>query len=298
MKMNGKRWIKVTKIFNPPSANQAGTMSFKLPVGFRTHLVDINAVLPAAKRVSDCFSKPLVRIGEKVQRELATTAELDGLLAVDGPGIVNILGDIPGGGGTVSIPFPFSENYRDQWPAREQFALDLQAGAPDVWVELDYANLAAVPTVSVDLLVEPLELIPAALLNVDKAGNPIIAKWKRNTPPCTGLESQLDNLPQLLKDRLQHLRISDPTGAAITAVELTVDGEVIFDRTKVRNDRDLVRAGLFPVAGHFDIVPDAFEKTSDAWNFNGVTEVKMKVTCDAAGTGRFVTIGRHWGPLE
>lgn len=298
--INGKRWNILTGVINPPSNNQTNRSAIRLPSGVRIHALEWWAGLTAGNNVNASFDAIALRIGN-LQREV-NVLEHDDILSLDGPqcGIDgdNILGNL------AAIPFPFSQSYRDTASGRENFALDLPSGVV-AYAELQYRSLAAAPSLTVKALVEPLEFIAPEDRNLDSRGLPLIEKWYRTAPVAGGLSNDFDDVVPALKPgveskgRVQSIHLYDPTGATISSVDIRIDGENVFETvTKREADLWLSRNSMFPVAGRFDIVPDIFNKNSDAWDMSRAKSLKLKVNYSAAASGTVPIITKVFGPLD
>lgn len=298
--INGKRWQKLTGLINPPTNNQTNRSAIRLPSGVRILALEWLATLPVGSNVNACFNQAALRIGN-IQRE-CNVLELDDILSLDGPqyGILNdnIVGQL------AFIPFPFAQSYRDTASARENFALDIPAGLV-AYAELEYRSLAAAPALEVRALVEPLDQVAPELRNLDSRGLPLLEKWYRTAPVAGGLSNDFDDLVPALKPggeskgRVQSIHLYDPTGAIISSVDIRIDGENVFETvTKAEADIWLTRNGMSPVAGRFDIVPDIFNKNSDAWLMAAARKLQLRVNYSAAASGTVPIITKVYGSLD
>lgn len=104
----------------------------------------------------------------------------------------------------------------------------------------------------------------------------VIAKWFAPVIPINGTQQKIDNLP--LKDAYQSIHFFDPAylyNGAITVAKpggfgngpanacgikkltISVNGNVIHERTKGENDASLIARGMYPNATRYDWVADA-----------------------------------------
>ena len=308
MKLNGKRWKKITTVNTPPVAGNTGEMSFELPQDKRIHWVEVICTLAAGISYGAAFDKVYLDIGN-TQREVPITeyASVQNFLG----GNSRSLGVIDPGpaGGRLYLPIPFSDPSHKDIIQSDRGALDIVPGVK-AQVRLGWKSVATAPSnFRINVLQEDLADLrfSQAPLNLADGVSPILHRWHRNTLAAAGQTQPLDDIQEFQQDTIDSVHFFDPTGAIINRITLDVDGEIVFDRYKSDNDIDLLRAGYAPEAGRFDIVPSAFtEKLTDAWRQMGrAGSVKWYFEyadgpdgTAATASGNVVYVLRTWGGLR
>ena len=190
-----------------------------------------------------------------------------------------------------------------------QLTINAAAATPFLSAWAEYANpLATVTTNGV------AKTVPVPM--------GVIAKWFAPLIPVNGIQQKIDNLP--LEDAYQSVHFFDPAyfyGGAITVakpggfgnnppnacgikkVTVSVNGNVIHERTKSENDASLIARGLYPNATRYDWVADADDIIASALAmdvFMGQKVVEFLIVLDLwDGTARNIPcIAVRNGPPE
>lgn len=295
----GIRRIYLKDISTAPTANQSGDTTLQIKPGGGLRVYGIEAVCAVTGAVvAGGFSEFSLQLGGKVQRT-HTVTECDEIAQHYGSRL-GILNDVAGG--PAYVPMRFAQWDREQYSAKKSFALDIPPGYGDndVQVLLKFLSLATPGTVSFRAVVQDLAEINPALWNVlrDNQGNPIrdgnglliptLVKVIRKPRAVAGNAEEYNDIT--LRDVLQGLYLYDPAlnGAApntqISKVTITVDGKVIFERTRQENEIEMDRFGLTPVPGIFAVIPDITDDVADSWILAGRTSCDIHIDFAAAVT--------------
>lgn len=294
------RRIQLKDISSAPSANQRGYTTLQIkPGNAGLRILSIEAVCSVSGAVvATGIGDLLFQIGGKTQRT-HTVTELDEIAQHYGSRL-GILNDVVGG--PCYVPLRFAQWDREQYAAKKSFAFDIPPGYGDNDVQLlvEFLSLATAPTIAFRALVQDLNEIDPRSWNVlrDNNGNPIkdgnglmiptLVKVIRKPRAVAGNSEEYNDIT--LRDVLQGLYLYDPAlnGAApntqISAVEITVDGKIIFKRTRQENEIEMDRFGLIPVPGIFAVIPDITDDVSDSWILAGRRECNIHIDFAAAVT--------------
>lgn len=293
------RRVQLIDVSGNMAAGSAGQsiLSIKPGGGLRVLSVECVGVAGAAQKAADGFGDVLLQINGKTQRT-HTFNELDDILAHADPVRQAMLNDVIGG--PFSVPVRFAQFDREQYMAKKAFALDIPPGFGDSDVQIIINSLAGAtaPTMQYWAMVQDLSEIPQSQWNIVRSNGqpvlqgglyiPTLCKVLRKPRTVAGNSEEFNDLP--LRDVLQGLYLYDPAvpGAGantrISQVTVTIDGKIWFKRTKDRNDIELTRMGMFPVAGIFAVIPDITDDVDDSWVLGTKRSCEIHVDFDAAVT--------------
>ncbi len=286
-----KEQIRFIDLNPAPQTGAAGTSVLTMPGG-RIHGVEIYGT-GAAEKMAESFGDLRLMIGGN-QNRVGTLTQISDALSLYGAQY-RVQNNLKGK--QWSLLIPFSEPWRDEYLAKERFALDNPTdsnGVPlkDMQLEIDYKDTANAKSLSFRALVEPLTEV------TDKQAHNALTKWFRKPYGINADSLFINDLPR--KDFYQLIDLYDPSGAegSITEVKVKIDGKYRFHRTKTEQDRDLFRWGMTPREGVFSIVPDITDSTIDAWDMRNVREFLIEITTSAACTGNVNVITHRFGLPE
>ena len=296
----GIRRIYLKDVSTPPTANQSGDTTLQIKpgrTGLRIFAIEAVCSVTGAL-VENGFSEVALQIGGKTQRT-HTVSELDEIAQHYGArlGIANNVV-----GGPAYVPVRFAQWDREQYLAKKSFALDIPPGYGDNDVQLliKFLSLATPGTVSFRAVVQDLNEVSPGLWNVlrdtqdvpVRDGNglmiPTLVKVIRKPRAVSGNAEEYNDIT--LRDVLQGLYLYDPSlgGAApntrISKVIITLDGKVIFERTRLENEVELDRFGLVAVPGIFAVIPDITDDVADSWILAGRSACEIHIDFEAAVT--------------
>ena len=326
MALKRKRDLTITTAV---TAGQQVTIN--IPRNLEHHVLWLSGSDSTGMALATMITQAQVLLNGKVQRTM-TGQQLNDLNALNGSGYDEDALQNTTTGATIAvgnagyigtIAIYFAELWRKLLGDQEFFAwgtgninsFQLQltiaggANAPFLNAWAEYANpLATVTTNGVSKTVP----VPIG----------VIAKWFAPLIPVNGIQQKIDNLP--LQDAYQSIHFFDPAyfySGAITVtkpggfgagvpnacgikkVTVSVNGNVIHERTKSENDKSLIARGLYPNATRYDWVADADDIISSALAmdvFMGQKVVEFLITLDLwDGTARNIpTITVRNGPPE
>jgi hypothetical protein len=284
-----KEQIRFVDVNPQPQTSAAGVSVLTLPGG-RIHGIEIYGQ-GALEKMAESFGDLRLLIGGNQQR-VATLTQISDALSLYGAQFA-VQNNLKGKQWRLFLPF--SEPWRDEYLAKERFALDNPTdgnGVPlrDMQIEIDYKDTANAKSLAFRALVEPLNEV------TDKTVHNALTKYFRKPYGITSDEIHILDLPR--RGVYQLIELYDPTGAAISEVKVKIDGKYRFHRTKTEQDQDLKRWGMSPREGVFSIVPDITDSTADGWNMQNVREFIIEVTCDGAATGNITCIYHVFGLPE
>lgn len=308
------RRIELIDVSGRPAAGQAGQTTFNIKPGrgLRIYANTIKAVAGAAQRAADGFGDILLNLGGNTQRTHSIT-EMDELARHAGEryGMQN---DVPGG--TAYAKVRFAQFDRENYGIKKSFALDIPPGYGDNDLQILINSLAAAtaPTLALRAMVQDLDLIPQDQWNVvrDINGKPILrdgrmvptlVKVIRKPRAVAGTAEEFNDIP--LKDVLQGLYLYDPAVAGqpantrISAVQVTIDGEIKFKRTREENEIELDDMGMSPQPGIFAVIPDITDDPRDSWFLGNKKTCDIHIDFEAAvtaGSQMKVLIERQGAP--
>ena len=311
----GIRRIYLKDISTTPTANQSGDTTLQIKPGKNgLRVYEIEAVCSVTgARVASGFSEFSLQIGGKTQRT-HTVTELDEIAQHYGARL-GILNDVDGG--PAFVPMRFAQWDREQYGAKKAFALDIPPGYGDndVQLLLKFLSLATAGTVSFRAVVQDLNEINPGNWNVlrDNKGQPVtdgnglmiptLVKVIRKPRAVSGNAEEYNDIT--LRDVLQGLYLYDPAvsgspaNTKISKVTITVDGKVIFERTRLENAIELDRFGLFEVPGIFPVIPDITDDVADSLILAGRNSCDIHIDFEqavAAGSVMKVLIERLGTP--
>jgi hypothetical protein len=293
------RRVEILDVSGKPVAGQAGETTFAIKPGrgLRIYTSTIKAVAGAAQTLADGYGDVLLNIGGNTQRT-HTFAQMDALArhAGDRYGVKN---DVPGG--VAYAPVRFAQFDRENYGIKKAFALDIPPGYGDNDLTILVKSLAAAtaPTLNMRAMVQDLSTIPENQWNVvrDADGRPVIkdgrmiptlVKVIRKPRAVAGNAEEFNDIP--LKDVLQGLYLFDPAVAGqpantrISAVQVTIDGEIKFKRTREENEMELEEMGMNPQAGIFAVIPDITDDPRDSWFLGNKKTCDIHIDYEAAVT--------------
>lgn len=286
-----KEQVRFVDLNPAPQTSAAGTSVLTLPGG-RIHGIEIYG-RGALEKMADSFGDIRLLIGGNQQR-VSTLAQLSDALSLYGDNY-RVQNNLKGA--TWGLLYPFSEPWRDEYLAKERFALDNPTdnnGVPlkDVQLEIDYKDTANAKTLSFRAIVEPLAEV------TDKQAHNALVKHFRKPYAINADQVFINDLPR--KDIYQLIELYDPSGGEypISEVKVKVDGKYRFWRTKAEQDRDLARWGMKGREGVFSIVPDLTDSTADGWDLRNVREFIIEVYASGACTGNVNVITHRFGLPE
>lgn len=310
-----KKLIEILDVSGQASAAATGTVIFTLPAGYRYYKLSIvGTIAPSGTpaTMTAGLGDARLKIGGRVQR-LADVVEHDSANALNNPpsGTWGTAAAVPysvfnnavtTNAPNFTLPYFFAEPWREQYAAKDRFALDVLPMDGPVTLEVDFKSVTAAPFVSLRAEVEDISNIAPQFRNRSANGAlPTLVKHFRTTRTAAGTSLDITDLPR--QDVYQLIRLYDPTGTYISAVQVEVDGQIIFKRTKNENDGDLRASGLNPLAissgaGIFDIVPDAQDNPMDGWNMGGAGKFTLRITFAGSATGVVKLITHRFGLPE
>jgi hypothetical protein len=317
-----RKFIEITDVTGQAGASAAGTAIFTLPKGYRYHRLLISLVSVTSQAiavgypVASCdirfkYNGNIQRIGNHVEINAANALNNppSATLGTAAATPYSLFNDT--NPGPAILQYPFTEDWRKQYRAAESFAFDHLPGDAPATLEVDYGSVSTAPVVLLRAEVEDMrDVIDMAqagltqLNRVDIGGGrslPTLVKHYRTTRVVSGTTYDLTDLER--KDRVSLIRLYDPTGAYISAVEIQKDSETIFKRTAIENASELRWMGMNPTAISagstiFDIVPDASDAPRDAWDFRNARSLLLRTTHSASASGTMKIIQHRFGPVD
>ena len=290
-----KKPIELTSITGNATSGQEGPINLLLPDAHRIYDLVIKGVAGAAQTMQDGFADLILMLNGKPNITVSAV-ELDELNSLFDPGHHGVQNDVPGG--PFYLPLLFAQWYRKQYGAQEAYSLDIPAGM-DAQLQVKFKTGATAPAVAFRGEVERLaEIAPERYNFVPGTTIPQLVKIFRRTVGAGSISVDFNDL--IRKDRYQLIRLYNPPGAKISAVQITKDGQLIFKRTKAENDVDLIKHELNPTADTFDIVPDKTDNPADWLDLNGSGQFDIHIDLDQApaANATIKVISMRWGAPE
>jgi hypothetical protein len=242
--MATKRLVQLAS-WNGIKQNQTGTID--LPIGPRYHSV-ILKVQAAGKTLTQILSEIRVKVNGKVQR-VHTATELDALNTLQGTSAIYASQNSGGAGNAYYLTLFFAEPWRVVQQIREGLAWST-GGLGTFQIETDFnATAESGGALSCTAWAEVDSSLDAKTGAPDPLG--IISKWYRTQIPVVGTSQPFTGFPK--RDAYQQISFFD---ANISQVQIKIDNIVIRDIPKAVNDAVLVKAGMVPIAGRFDLIFD------------------------------------------
>ena len=247
------------------------TATLEIPIGPRYHVIWLEGTVTKATNapvVYDAFGLITVKINGKPVRT-HTAAEINAMNTLMGASFAATCtpSTTTASPITFRLPLFFCEPWRKQyaetdamaWPT--SFAGGKQVGSFQIEIEVPPATPVTGETAGARTApsIQAFCEIDNRIGAVDANGNPIlnISKWNRLTVPYTGTDDcYITTLPR--REIYQQISISQGTDA-ITSVVVKVDGAIIHDATKARNDVTITAREMNPngtVSTRYDLVFD------------------------------------------